>query len=155
MNTGQAFMHAPQVVHAQRASGETLQLPLPIKGEGAGASSPAEARLSNRPVSTFGPLATSTIAGSDEKRGALITEVKTAETARRACADRLQEAENAMAEADRDARAALEAASAAREDLARAEERFDGAALADWFDRTRARSKALFDLPSPDAFPPP
>jgi chromosome segregation protein len=62
-----------------------------------------------------------------EKRGALITEVQTAETARRACADRLQEAENALAKADRDARAALEAASAAREDLARAEERFEGA----------------------------
>ena len=62
-----------------------------------------------------------------EKRRALITEVHTAETARRACADRLQEAENALAEADRDARAALEAASAAREDLARAEERFEGA----------------------------
>jgi chromosome segregation protein len=62
-----------------------------------------------------------------EKRGALITEIQTAETARRACADRLQEAENALAEADRDARAALEAASAAREELARAEERFEGA----------------------------
>jgi chromosome segregation protein len=62
-----------------------------------------------------------------EKRGALITEVQTAETARRACADRLQEAEGALAEADRDARAALEAASAAREELARAEERFEGA----------------------------
>src|SRR4249919_1087308 len=62
-----------------------------------------------------------------EKRGALITEVQTAEAARRACADRLQEAENALAEADRDARAAFESASAAREDLARAEERFEGA----------------------------
>jgi chromosome segregation protein len=62
-----------------------------------------------------------------EKRRALITEVQTAETARRACADRLQEAENALAEADRDARAALEAASAAREELARAEERFEAA----------------------------
>src|SRR6185437_12944611 len=50
-----------------------------------------------------------------------------AEGARRACADRLQEAENALAQADRDARAALEAASAAREELARAEERFEGA----------------------------
>jgi chromosome segregation protein len=39
----------------------------------------------------------------------------------------LQEAENALAEADRDARAALEAASHAREELARAEERFEGA----------------------------
>ena len=62
-----------------------------------------------------------------EKRAAMITEVQTAETARRACADRLQEAEGALAEADRDARAALEAASAAREELARAEERFEGA----------------------------
>jgi chromosome segregation protein len=62
-----------------------------------------------------------------EKRGVLITEVQTAETARRTCADRLQEAEGALAEADRDARAALEAASAAREELARAEERFEGA----------------------------
>jgi chromosome segregation protein len=62
-----------------------------------------------------------------EKRAALITEVQTAEAARRACADRLQEAEGALAEADRDARAALEAASAAREELARAEERFEGA----------------------------
>jgi chromosome segregation protein len=62
-----------------------------------------------------------------EKRAALITEVQTAEAARRACADRLQEAENALAEADRDARAALEAASAAREELARAEERYEGA----------------------------
>ncbi len=62
-----------------------------------------------------------------EKRRALISEVQSAEAARRACADRLQEAENALAEADRDARAALEAASAAREELARAEERFEGA----------------------------
>jgi chromosome segregation protein len=62
-----------------------------------------------------------------EKRGALITEVKTAEGERRGCADRLQLAENALAQADRDARTALEAASAAREDLARSEERFEGA----------------------------
>jgi chromosome segregation protein len=61
------------------------------------------------------------------KRKTMIGEVANAETARRACADRLQEAENALAEADRDARAALEAASAAREELARAEERFEGA----------------------------
>jgi len=62
-----------------------------------------------------------------EKRNALTTEVQNAETARRGCADRLQEAESKLAEADRDARAALEAASAAREELARAEERFEGA----------------------------
>jgi chromosome segregation protein len=62
-----------------------------------------------------------------EKRSALINEVKSAEATRRGCADRLQEAENALAQADRDARAALEAASAAREELARAEERFEGA----------------------------
>ena len=53
--------------------------------------------------------------------------MQSAEAERRACADRLQQAENALAEADRDARAALEAASAAREELARAEERFEGA----------------------------
>jgi chromosome segregation protein len=62
-----------------------------------------------------------------EKRQVLIGEVETAEAARRTCADELQAAENALAEADRDARAALEAASAAREELARAEERFEGA----------------------------
>ena len=61
-----------------------------------------------------------------EKRAALMTEVEAANTDRRACADRLQEAENALAEADRDARAALEAACAAREELARAEERYRG-----------------------------
>jgi len=62
-----------------------------------------------------------------EQRAALITQVQSAEVERQACADRLQEAENALAAADRDARAALQAASAAREDLARAEERFEGA----------------------------
>ncbi len=62
-----------------------------------------------------------------DKRNGLISEVEKAEADRRACADRLQEAENALAEADRDARTALEAASAAREDLARAEERSEGA----------------------------
>jgi chromosome segregation protein len=62
-----------------------------------------------------------------EKRKLLIEEVAKAEAERRACADRLQEAENKLAEADRDARAALEAASAAREELARAEERFEAA----------------------------
>lgn len=62
-----------------------------------------------------------------EKRQTLISEVQNADAERKACADRLQEAENALAEADRDARTALEAASAAREELARAEERFEGA----------------------------
>ncbi|HXD46063.1 MAG TPA: chromosome segregation SMC family protein [Pseudolabrys sp.] len=62
-----------------------------------------------------------------EKRGALLSEVQLAEADRRACADRLQAAENAQAEADRDARAALEAASHAREELARTEERHEGA----------------------------
>jgi chromosome segregation protein len=61
------------------------------------------------------------------KRQALIAEIQTAAAARRACADRLQTAETRLAEADRDGRAALEAASAAREELARAEERFEGA----------------------------
>jgi chromosome segregation protein len=62
-----------------------------------------------------------------EKRSALVTEIEAANTDRRAAADRLQEAENLLAEADRDARAAHDAASTAREDLARAEERFEAA----------------------------
>jgi chromosome segregation protein len=62
-----------------------------------------------------------------EKRAALISEVKGAEAERQACADRLQEAENALVEADRHVRAALEAASAVREELARAEERLEAA----------------------------
>jgi chromosome segregation protein len=61
-----------------------------------------------------------------EKRSALIGEIEGAEAARRAAADRLAEAENALAEADRDARNALEAMGSAREDAARAEERFVG-----------------------------
>ncbi len=48
MNTGQAFMHAPQVVQAQIASGETLSSPPSISGQAVGASSAAEARLSGR-----------------------------------------------------------------------------------------------------------
>ncbi len=62
-----------------------------------------------------------------EKRGALIGEIEAAEAERRAAADRLAEAENALAEADRDARSALEAMGSAREEAARAEERFEGA----------------------------
>ena len=61
-----------------------------------------------------------------EQRVALISEIETAEGNRRAAADRLAEAENKLAEADRDARAALEAMSTAREDAARAEERYEG-----------------------------
>src|SRR6478735_8972835 len=62
----------------------------------------------------------------EEKRHALISEIETAETARRAAADHLAEGENALAEADRSARAALEAMGTAREEAARAEERFEG-----------------------------
>src|SRR6185436_5496871 len=61
-----------------------------------------------------------------EKRRALISEIETAETARREAADRLAEAENQMAEADRAARASLDALSSAREATARAEERMEG-----------------------------
>jgi chromosome segregation protein len=59
-----------------------------------------------------------------EKRRGLMSEIEGAEAARRAAADRLAEGENALAEADRDARAALEAMGEAREHAARAEERF-------------------------------
>jgi chromosome segregation protein len=61
----------------------------------------------------------------EEKRRGLMSEIEAAETARRAAADRLAEGENALAEADRDARAALEAMGEAREHAARAEERFE------------------------------
>jgi chromosome segregation protein len=62
-----------------------------------------------------------------ERRDALASEVSLAEADRQGCADRLAEAEAALAAADRDARAALEAASHAREELARSEERVEGA----------------------------
>jgi chromosome segregation protein len=61
-----------------------------------------------------------------EQRSALIGEIEAAEAVRRAAADRLAEAENRLADADRDARAALEAVGAAREEAARAEERHEG-----------------------------
>jgi chromosome segregation protein len=63
----------------------------------------------------------------ERKRVALIGEIETAEAGRRSAADRLAESETALAAADRDARAALEATGAAREEAARAEERFEGA----------------------------
>ena len=62
-----------------------------------------------------------------EQRQALIGEIEAAEAARRAAADRLVEAESALAEADRDERLALLATGKAREDAARAEERLEGA----------------------------
>ncbi len=62
-----------------------------------------------------------------EKRRALISEIETAEAARREAADALATAENAMADTDREARASLEALSAAREATGRAEERKEGA----------------------------
>lgn len=63
----------------------------------------------------------------EEKRRALIGEIETAEATRRGAADELALGENALAEADRAARAALEAMGLAREEAARAEERFQGA----------------------------
>ena len=62
----------------------------------------------------------------EEKRRALIDEITTAEAGRRDAADILVRGEHALAEADRAARAALEAMGAAREEAARAEERFEG-----------------------------
>ncbi|MDB5598713.1 MAG: chromosome segregation protein [Xanthobacteraceae bacterium] len=62
-----------------------------------------------------------------DKRQSLIGEIERAEGDRRAAADRLQESENALAAADREARAALEAMSTAREDAVRAEERHQAA----------------------------
>jgi chromosome segregation protein len=62
-----------------------------------------------------------------DQRVALISQIEGAEAERRAAADQLANAENALAEADRAARSALEAMGTAREDAARAEERFEGA----------------------------
>ena len=62
-----------------------------------------------------------------ERRSGLIDEISQAETTRKTAADQLATGENALAEADRAARAALEAMSASREELARAEERHEGA----------------------------
>lgn len=62
-----------------------------------------------------------------EKRRALISEIESAETARRIAADALAAAESLMAETDRAAKISLEALSAAREATARAEERMEGA----------------------------
>jgi chromosome segregation protein len=61
------------------------------------------------------------------QRQALIGEIETATTARRNAADQLAEAETELAAADRAARATLEAVGEARADVARAEERRDGA----------------------------
>jgi len=62
-----------------------------------------------------------------EMRQGLIGEIETATAARRDDADRLAAAENVLAEADKAARAALEAVGEARTGVARAEERADGA----------------------------
>jgi chromosome segregation protein len=61
-----------------------------------------------------------------ETRAALINGIETAEANRRAAADRLAAGETTLAEADKAARAALEATADARADAARAEERFEG-----------------------------
>ncbi len=61
----------------------------------------------------------------EAKRRALLEDIAGAEAARREAADRLADGENAVALADRTARAALEALSAAREAFARAEERHE------------------------------
>ncbi|HLN07814.1 MAG TPA: chromosome segregation protein SMC [Xanthobacteraceae bacterium] len=62
-----------------------------------------------------------------EKRAALIDELAAAEARRRAAADDLAAKETALAEADRAARAALEATGSARAEAARAEERLESA----------------------------
>jgi len=63
----------------------------------------------------------------EQQRRALITEIEAAEASRRAAANELSHGENALAEADKAARAALEAMGTAREEAARAEERHEGA----------------------------
>src|SRR5262252_4841002 len=63
----------------------------------------------------------------EQQRRTLISQVEAAEASRRAAANELAHGENALAEADKAARAALEAMSSAREEAARAEERHEGA----------------------------
>ena len=60
------------------------------------------------------------------QRQALIGEIETATTSRKAAADRLAEGENELVAADKAARSALEAVGEARAEAARAEERRDG-----------------------------
>ena len=62
-----------------------------------------------------------------ERRRVLIGEIETADAARRAAHDRLAAGETALAEADRAARAALEAFGEARTEAARSEERLEAA----------------------------
>jgi chromosome segregation protein len=61
-----------------------------------------------------------------EKRKSLMASIDVAEAERRAAGDRLAEGETALAEADKAARAALEALADARTEAARTEERFEG-----------------------------
>ena len=63
---------------------------------------------------------------ADQRQG-LIGEIETATVARRTAADRLAEAETELGEADKVARAALEAVGEARAEAARGEERHEGA----------------------------
>ncbi|TCT06891.1 chromosome segregation protein SMC [Aquabacter spiritensis] len=97
------------------------------------------------------------------QRRALMTELETAEAARRAAADRLADGEAALAAADRAARAALEAMSGAREEAARAEGRVEGARqrradaareIADAFEGPPEAARGAAGLP-PGATPPP
>ena len=62
-----------------------------------------------------------------QRRHGLISEIDAAQAARREAGDHLAAGESALVEADRAARAALEAMGSAREDSARSEERFEAA----------------------------
>ncbi|HUI98431.1 MAG TPA: chromosome segregation protein SMC [Xanthobacteraceae bacterium] len=66
-------------------------------------------------------------AAFEAQRRSLISEIEAAEASRRAAANELALGETALADADKAARAALEAMGTAREDAARAEERHEGA----------------------------
>ncbi len=97
------------------------------------------------------------------QRQALIGEIETASAERRAAADRLAEAETALAEADKAARDALEAVGEARAEAARSEERCAGAKrrladieyeIRDMLDVEPAAAADLAELKM-DAAPPP
>jgi chromosome segregation protein len=97
-----------------------------------------------------------------DKRVALITEVDAAEKTRRASADRLAEAEAALADVDRAMRAALEVLGAAREQAARSEERAEAAKrrvsdvaheIHDMLEVEPAQVAALAEIADGDALP--
>ena len=109
-----------QAIAAERAGLERAQ------GQRRGADRHHRQAQSRKPR-TSAPSWQNAPQNSPKQRQALIGEIETATAERRAAADRLAAAENDLAEADKVARAALEAVGEARAEAARGEERCDAA----------------------------